>query len=174
MLILFDLSTNGNCCYNSNGAVAGTQTVSIPGNGSAWVVPNVTGPWSGSAVVSSDRALAVEVDEYNASGEDLQSYNGLSLATATAYLPDVRNSGGWYTGIIVQNTSGSWSQVRLSMNGAAMWTQWIEPHGWRSSGVNATGSAVVESLTGQGLVVEVDNYWVASSDRLTSYMGVNR
>jgi hypothetical protein len=160
--------------YNSNGGVAGTQQVYIPGNGNLWVVPSVVGPWSGVAVVSSDRNLAVEVDEYNAGTGDLQSYNGLAWATGTAYLPDVRSSGTWYSGLVIQNTSTAWSQVRLSVNGAEMWTQWIEPHGWRSTGVNGSGSAMVQSLNGQWLVVEVDNYWAAGGDMLMSYMGINR
>ncbi len=160
--------------YNSNGGVAGTQPISIPGNGNLWVVPSVTGPWSGVAVVTSDRALAVEVDEYNAGSGDLESYNGLSLATSTAYLPDVRDSATWYTGLVLQNTSGSWSNVRLRVNGVTSWQGWIQGHGWRSVRPNGTGSAVVESLSGRGLVVQVDNYWATGGDMLMSYMGDNR
>ena len=160
--------------YNSNGGVAGTQPISIPGNGNLWVVPSVTGPWSGVAVVTSDRALAVEVDEYNAGSGDLESYNGLSLATSTAYLPDVRDSATWYTGLVLQNTSGSWSKVRLRVNGVTSWQGWIQGHGWRSVRPNGTGSAVVESLSGRGLVVQVDNYWATGGDMLMSYMGDNR
>ena len=160
--------------YNSNGGVAGTQPISIPGNGNLWVVPSVTGPWSGVAVVTSDRGLAVEVDEYNAGSGDLESYNGLSLATSTAYLPDVRDSATWYTGLVLQNTSGSWSNVRLRVNGVTSWQGWIQGHGWRSVRPNGTGSAVVESLSGRGLVVQVDNYWATGGDMLMSYMGDNR
>lgn len=160
--------------YNSSGGVAGTQQISIPGNGNLWVSPNVTPPWSSVAVVTSNRNLAVEVDEYNPYTRDLQSYNGLSLATPTAYLPDVRNSATWYTGLVIQNTSGSWSNVRLRVNGGTSWAGWIQPHGWRSVRPNGTGSAVVESLDGRGLVVEVDNYWATSGDRLMSYVGDNR
>jgi hypothetical protein len=42
-----------------------------------------------------------------------------------ACLPDVRDSTTWYSGLIIQNASGAWSQVRLSVNGAQMRTQWI-------------------------------------------------
>jgi len=125
-------------------------------------------------VVTSDRDLAVEVDEYNGGSGDLESYNGLSLATSTAYLPDVRDSATWYTGLVLQNTSGSWSNVRLRVNGVTSWQGWIQGHGWWSVRPNGTGSAVVESLSGRGLVVQVDNYWATGGDMLVSYMGDNR
>ena len=161
--------------YNSNGAVAYSVTCpAIAGRGFCNVPLTIAPPWSGVAVVTSNRVLAAEVDEYNSGTGDLQSYNGLGWAAPSAVLPRVVGGGGWTTGLQIQN-AGARSDVQVLAEGSTeIWRGWIEPNGWQNVPVNTTGSLVVQSRNGQNLVTEVDLYWPVAGDYLMSYTGVSR
>jgi len=101
--------------YDSSGAVVGTidDTIAAGGNKLYWIPsqPQVPSGFLGSAVVSSDVAVACSVNTQTSSGTTrLGTSNGVpqSGTGAKLYAPQVMNdAGGWSSYVAVQNASGS-------------------------------------------------------------------
>jgi hypothetical protein len=151
------------------------------------VQPNATaivgqwgsGPWVGSAQVTASQPIAAIVNE-NVSGKG-SSYSGFAGGSSLVVLPDVRNDGGWTSGIQIQNLDGSDAAVVVRVNGNDVWAGTIL--GYRSVAISSgqivgsgfRGPAVVECTNGRRIAAIVNLHDLASaSDKMMTYDGINR
>jgi len=96
-------------------------------------------------------------------------------------LPDVRNdSGGWTSGLQVQNLDGTSAHVGVRVNGNQTWSDWIGgyhsvtllPVPGTTSGFR--GPVTVECTNGRRIAAIVNNAGSGAGDLMMTYNGINR
>jgi hypothetical protein len=97
--------------------------------------------FNGSARVTSNQPLAVEVDEYRSTGGVLISYVGVPVAQAatTLYMPGFIATGVWATDFTIVNTEGTPANVQMTFSGSPATL---------SGQIPANGSAYVNGYAG--------------------------
>ena len=136
-------------------------------------------PWVGAARVAASQPVVTIVNE--SSAERTSSYSGFADGSGLIVLPDVRNdSGGWTSGLQVQNLDGTSAHVGVRVNGNQTWSDWIGgyhsvtllPVPGTTSGFR--GPVTVECTNGRRIAAIVNNAGSGAGDLMMTYNGINR
>lgn len=188
-------ATNVTIRYIGSGAPADTVITNLPPNMMA-LVDQLNNPgmsnFNGSAVVTADQPLAVEVDEYKSTGGVLISYVGVpsSQADSVIYMPGYIAQGTWATDFTIVNTEAAAANIQITFaksaltmsgtiaaNGSAYINGYagVKPAGWTGAAPVSGyyGSATVTSTNGKKLVVvyNIANSGGGPGNRQMGYVG---